>query len=259
MKVLKESSLKRANPYMLRNDGKLIDCYPLRPYINYYSNYSAESAIEDTFSTNHIDFVKWFYDNTAVSTTKRDIKLLLKSLLNTDIFSVDKARIQALNIDLSGVDSLCDKFDIIALYKAVNDETNQEFLRVRTSSLKFGGTSNSIYFRVSSTDFNWFNIIWEFVYNNRNFIDKVTICTDAQSRGGSIQFYKHNGNVINEMPTQEFITLSGNPVIESNNYVKRLLCQGASLTEAFQDTHPAHIHRQFDILVKEYIKNNFTL
>jgi hypothetical protein len=93
-------------------------------------------------------------------------------------------------------------------------ESNQEFLRVR-----YGGTYKTvagvreIYFRVSSIGFNWYNIIWEYVYTNKALIDYVTIVRDVASTGSS-EYYKGKNGEYNNMPVDAFLTETGNPVIE---------------------------------------------
>ena len=105
--------------------------------------------------------------------------------------------------------------DIDDYNRLVNEELNQEFLRAR-----YGGMYNSqnfskeMVFRVSSKGFNWFDIIWEFVYDNRNSIDCVTIVRDEESTGKS-DVYSYRGEKFSAMPIDEFINLSGRPVVES--------------------------------------------
>jgi len=74
---------------------------------------------------------------------------------------------------------------------------NNNFLRAR-----YGGKfdtergSKEMVFRVSSDGFNWFDIIWEFVYNHKNEINCVTIVRDEESTGED-WFYNHNGKIFN--------------------------------------------------------------
>ena len=139
-------------------------------------------------------------------------------------------------------------YDIENCFEAINDAVNQEFCRVRVSSLKGGGISREIYFRISSTGFNWFDAIWKVVYENRNFIENVTVVTDTQSRGGNLKTISSNGVVLSHIPPMEFINLKGRPVIES--------AQIKNLYEAYGDFHPAYIHKLFEANCQEDLKRN---
>ena len=95
--------------------------------------------------------------------------------------------------------------------KKVIDDLNQEFCRVRAGGLyDSDGSLGDIYFRTSSTKFNWFDVIWQFVYDRRNKISTITIVRDKESTKEDKVYY-------NRMPVDEFITLNGHPYIESIN------------------------------------------
>ena len=97
-------------------------------------------------------------------------------------------------------------FDIVFLFRELNALTNQEFCRIRTGPSNQVTDKNDIYFRISSNNFNWFDLIWATVYDNRNFLDKVIISTDLQATGRDV-FY------IDKMPVDEFINIKGKPEI----------------------------------------------
>ena len=124
-------------------------------------------------------------------------------------------------------------------------ELNQEFLRAR-----YGGMYNTVVgsremvFRVSSMGFNWFNIIWNFVENNKSKIDCVTICADEESTGREAYYYNHNGTIFYRTPVDEFIMLSGNPIVEKlkkNPVYKIYLAEGRSLYDAFSSKNYGNI------------------
>ena len=121
----------------------------------------------------------------------------------------------------------------------------------------YGGSGNGIYFRISSIDFNWFNLIWEIVYKNKDYISDVTIVADEQS-GKKPKFYNLNGPV-NKMPVKNFIWLKGNPIVETlNNSVDvDILNQGGSLVEIFGDYGPFHNHRKFKARMHNYLIEAF--
>lgn len=235
-------SLKSATPYMLRNDGKLLECGLLHPYFKYDIYKSDKAEIQRLINTD-FQFVDWFYNNTQYDTTKRDITTFLTLIYFSDEYSIDdKSKLEPY------IDKECSQlgasvFDIEQLYEELNNTTNQEFCRVRTSSMRFGGNSNDIYFRISSVGFNWFNLIWKIVYENKSWISDVTICTDTQVKG-KLDFYLINGKKLNRLNIEEFISLPGNPIIE--NY-KFELNNTKCLIEQFGDIHPAHINNIYEV------------
>lgn len=101
--------------------------------------------------------------------------------------------------------------DVVDIAKQLSSRINEEFVRVRTSHMTTPSTANQgIYFRISSKYTNWFDIIWKLVYDNRNWIQAVTIVTDLKSKGKET-YYRFGNLIANELSTQEFLTLGGNP------------------------------------------------
>lgn len=120
--------------------------------------------------------------------------------------------------NFSDFDTLYDFLDNVHLnidsYKdTIKKSLNQQFCRVR-----FGGQydtsnmNNTIWFRISSTNYNWNNTIYVFAINNyRKYkIDKITICRDYESDYGDIEgkeeyIYKaKDGTPYFDMPIEEF-------------------------------------------------------
>lgn len=144
------SDLSTTTPYMLRNDGRLLVCGDTHPYIKMFYNDSDSKNLQSIMS--HMNAVQWFYENTNKESTRTlIIKFLTK--LNCDEGNGLLARLTAERVECD--DSLTDLFD------ELNDVTNQEFCRVRTSNFKYkyGGDNGEIYFRISSVGFNWFDAI----------------------------------------------------------------------------------------------------
>lgn len=203
-------SLKSATPYMLRNDGELLNCGIIHPYIKYIKQDRNKNQIVDLFS-NRPDHLLWFFNNTKVDTTKRDIIDFASAVVNVNPYNLNDDVISSIKNSYNLTDKVGSQFDIESLFEQLTDETNQEFCRVRTSNIRWGGNDGSIYFRISSIGFNWFNIIWNVVYNNKDFISTVNICKDLQTFGGELTYYRHNNKVMSNMPVDDFIKLSGNP------------------------------------------------
>lgn len=119
--LLESSELKITTPYMLRRDGKLLECGDYHPYIKSYR----KELVEETkkYLSLHKDFLEWFYDNTL----NEEVRELISNLKYT-------------------------QEEIDRLWYL----TNQEFCRVRTSNYRYktGGDNGEIYFRISSENFN---------------------------------------------------------------------------------------------------------
>ncbi len=254
MKLINEKCLKLATPYMLRNDGELIECSPMHPYFKYIIQDNNKNQIEYLFNR-HPEFIDWFYNNTKHKEIKEELNLFISSIINNDNYNINNKNYYIDKYNVNNTNN--NTYDIEQLFLELNNELNQEFCRVRTSNMKFGGESKDIYFRISSTNFNWFNIIWNLVYENKKFIETITICTDTQSRGGKPEIYNHNGIKINQLNIDDFLNLSGNPIIENKDNIINNLQKGNSLIESFNSIHPGHINNCFDILVKNYIETNF--
>lgn len=210
-----------SNAYMIRDDGKY---YPvtIHPY--------GSDDIEETAWA-----AEWLYNHTSNNDTKQKCLQLIKYWIEKIVcwdLDLSEPNVKEVSeyLDDIGYIVVTGKFvkehwdDIMAqqtidnptnLNNEVNKLLNNEFLRFR-----YGGRldtekgSKEAVFRISSSGFNWFNIIWEFVYNHKNEIDSVTICKDLESTGKE-DFYKHNGKEFNKMPVDEFITLNGRPIVET--------------------------------------------
>lgn len=244
------TTLDIATPYMLRNDGQLLECGDLHPYI-FENIYKPISYNIETLINNHIDDLIWFYNNSTID-VKNHISSLLKSLLISNSYNIDKSIILNSDVDIQ-VDNYSDKSSQIEdLFELISNETNQLFCRVRTSSLIWAGTSNEIYFRISSVGFNWFNLIWKIVYDNKNFISNVSICNDSRVDGSKTVFYTHNGELMKHIPVNDFILLSGNPIFETKDKYLNNLINNKSLIESFNNIYCTHINR----LLKSYRKNS---
>ena len=184
LKIMEDTKeeLFSMTPYMLRNDGELLTCGDLHPYIKMSNSASFETNLNTLNS--HPEFLDWFYDNTL----NEEVRTLITEYKE------------------------CKDDEKEELMNLLNDLTNQEFCRVRTSNykVKYGGDNGQIYFRISSVGFNWFDLIWNVVNKFSKDIKEVTVIKDKQTFGGKEFDYYYN-----HLPTDEFLTLKGNPIIES--------------------------------------------
>ena len=180
--LLESSSLDITTPYMLRNDGELLKCGDYHPYIKSYKEETLEETIK--YLKNHNSFLKWFYENTL----NEEVKNIISNLKFT-------------------------QEEIDRLWYL----TNQEFCRVRTSNYRYktGGDNGEIYFRISSENFNWFELIWNVCVKFIHNIDYVTIMKDPQTFEKQFDYIKIKDIKINKLPIKDFIELDGEPLVES--------------------------------------------
>lgn len=192
--------------YMLREDGKAI-AVSYHPYATDGADYA-------------IDVVPWLFTNTLYKSTQMDCKdfvsdymqyneLTIEDLEDGWGFKCPKGLVSVVeavaDVNLKQVEVLAEK---------INSDLNEEFCRAR-----FGGTYDSddlnqgeMVFRISSNHFNWFDIIWNFVYNHQN-IKYVTIVKDLEATGTD-KVYREGRNEFYRMARNDFLNISGNPVIE---------------------------------------------
>ena len=245
--------LNVASPYMLRNDGKVFTCGSHHPYVKTNLSLNNKFAIRILFEREK-DTLIWFYKHTQDTDTQLNIVTLIESVkLNKEYYNL---RDEDFDCYLAVVDSsdatiLSNTFDVETIFELLNQKTNQEFCRFRTSDKYLGGSTQNIFFRISSHGFNWFDLIWKFVYENKSWITHVTIAGDVRS-GKEEHYYVHNGVVINELPIEEFITLSGNPIFETID-----LQQGIKLSEAYKLDNPYHWVKENNEALKEFFSKNF--
>ncbi len=248
-------NLDKATPYMLRNDGYFKNVSPIHPYIK-YGHETAQQAIEK-LSDFRFPALKWFYENTNSADTCQLIGSVVKYMTSSNLISSDQGDFCN---DLEDV-YLPKKEEIAGFIDELADNTNQEFCRVRTSGILFRGSSNDIYFRISSIRFNWFNLIWDLVNKYKTFISDVTICKDSNTFGGAFEPYKISGIAINHLSVDDFLSLSGNPVVEgvescteAINESNKLLKAGKLVSESYdKQLHPIHVHSFYESQVSEFL------
>ncbi len=222
-------TFKSGIPYMIRNDGKIFDITDAKVHPYIWNEPEDDDIPSSTISLLHNNWMlKWFYDNTRNDSTRTLIRDFLISCLLCNGF--DRKQIIASygeDYDISN-DIIEPYLDKSAKYlknswelafEMLNNECNQEFLRMRMGNMYFNSDNDSVaYFRVSSAHFNWYNIIWDIVYNSKQ-IQYVTCVKDRQGMAGRKRsdgdnFYEIEGEEVNYMSAEDFITAKGNPIIE---------------------------------------------
>lgn len=248
--------------YMLRDDGVVLDSGARHPYILCHHDDKIEENLKALFIYNKNWYI-WLYENTRHKETKERLKYIITlfadALLahNEPLFGISIDNIDYLidyfgikKTDISNVSIDYLKSILKDLFEEVNFLVNQEFLRFRLSGpIAYIGNYNDIYFRVSSFDFDWFPYIWNVIYDNRNIIDTVTVMYDKQSgkiEGSSDKYYVLGGKIIKKLPTDEFLTLKGNPIVE-----------GTNIFDGFENNAVTYNIGSWSAKRKEYILENF--
>ena len=257
-----EESLQKATPYMLRNDGILLKNDLMHPYIIYNKEVDPQESLRILFTKNRW-MIEWFYNNTRYEDTRKLIEELIKSLLIANVEYIDIDWVEE-KFNISEKTNYSTKeVDYVELLEDINNRVNQEFLRIRTSNLKYGGDNGDLYCRISSNNFNWYPLISELIIKNMSFVETITITNDPQAFGNKLKTYKVKGQLIDHLPAKEFITLKGNPIIEKYqwgsilNDATKSFSKGNSLEEVFYGIHPRYVNIYYNKLSSDWIKNNY--
>lgn len=221
--------LKQKSSYMVNKDGKVIFVDIMHPYLRQFGfdGETIQEAFQNIFDESETDLsaIRWYYNNTNSEEVKNDIRVLLfnvyrfsKKYPDKIFFNLTKSIVTEFNLsnDLTKLNTFK---DVLNLFEKIDNNLNDEFMKVRTSG-KYddNGLDGDIYFRISSNDFDWFDIIYDIVHSNKSWIKYVTIATDHQSplKNYADVYYKtRDGQLINRMMIDEFLSIEKDPVIES--------------------------------------------
>lgn len=215
--------LKVGTAYMMNRKGALIELPEYHPYLIDVKDYHSPLEQMERVIKFNLDDLLWYYKNTDSYRSKELIKTILVYLRFDKRYKdnyIDQhgnyiARVISNYFDASIYDvNISEEINVEELWEELNDNLNEEFTRVRTSHKNMPVNGNKyIYFRISSKYTNWFEPIWRVVYNNKDWIELVTIVTDLQSRGEE-KFYTLSGRKTDHMKVEDFINLKGNPIVE---------------------------------------------
>ena len=257
-----EESLEKATAYMLRNDGLIFKNELMHPYIIYNKEDTTLNSLKRLLTKDRWMIV-WFYIHSRYDDTKKLIEELIKSLVKSEVEYIEKDWAEEHFSFNEKTNYSTKEVDYLELFEDINNRTNQEFLRIRTSNLKFGGDSGDLYCRVSSNNFNWYNLLSELIIKNKNFIETITITNDPQSTGGKLKTYIIGNKKIDHMNADDFLFIKGNPVVENYkqneilNEAIKSFNKGESFENTFFGIHPKYINGYFNILNRDWIKNNY--
>lgn len=256
--------LNSVTPYMMRNDGAVFEVkypnsyvMPDHPYISDSSANIDENDIKDSIHVN-LKSLKWFYDHTHLRELKTEIIFYLEGVIK-NLDKLTENEVDANNV----VSRINENFemdfkyksfhfnktleDLINLLKVIDLSCNQEFLRFRTDS---SSVKKNLIFRISSVEFDWFDLISNFIYDNYNQINTITISTDPRARG-DLKIYKHRGEDLNYISVNDFMTLPGTPLLENLKPIEKLseidrcnnnhLRKGKTILELYIFSHINHL------------------
>lgn len=276
--------LQQGQPYMIRNDGKVFVCPKLHPYIIDQPEDDLDYNLFQLFIEYPFQ-LKWFYQHTGEQSTRDLVRSVGQQVINilynadqwnafdsqTEFFrgtrfedvlrTVSFLSVEPQVLEDGITDEVLDQF--YEDYDLLNTETNQEFLRARLGGQYVRDSLNdTLYFRVSSVEFNWFNIIYQVAVDNRFQSSKVTISVDNQSGkeppSSSVYkdldwYYVLSGEIIREFPIDEFLTLKGNPIVEelALSSIKALRLGRSIISSGCSS-------QEYCRIKSNYIKKNFT-
>lgn len=125
--------LRLNSAYMLRNDGKLVECSAFHPYIKYENRGSVEKSIYDLFTWMPQNIL-WFFKNTNDKDLKQLIQTWVKSIDTSADYNIKVSNKLKDDLNLASIDKIINnKHDIEMYFLHINNQCNQEFLRIRTS------------------------------------------------------------------------------------------------------------------------------
>jgi hypothetical protein len=238
-------SLRTATPYMLRNDGKLVECAPMHPYIMRAHELADILKLLKDGDDEKVGALRWFREHTGNDKLRETIDVVL------GYFGIEKIDAYKSSDE-----------EILDFVRQANNLSNQEFLRLRTSSMLYGGTDKSLYARISSVDFNWYPLLSDLLLSHPG-IENITICKDSNTFGGRFEAYSINGVKCDHLPVDEFLCMGGVPIVEGvrskygvvNNAI-RVLSDGRSINEAYPNMHPRYLNGWYMTEIAERLEDN---
>lgn len=213
--ILREN-LSKETAYMLRDDGKLFKLNGAHPYI-----WGSGANDLYTLFKDNLDDLVWIYNYTENDFTKELMSDLIKYVVEygkeddvlPENYNTDYLKNEFSDIDFN-IPGNCTDFDeAYRISDALDYNVNNEFIRIRMSDKYFGGNNSDLYIRIKSDSFNWFNLIWKLVNDNKSDISTITI--ERENESGQDMVYSYKNHKFDHMPVDEFLTLPGNPIIEN--------------------------------------------
>jgi hypothetical protein len=245
---------KKTAPYMLRwEDGSLINVdgvatvgsLAIHPTLDPMVGLGGDRKEQLKVLIDEEGIIPWFYTNYSDDSVKLDIRVLVITYImlfacrNFDVaqyyplfvsknirkvlFELDPEKMYAAADEAYSLLSITEgepvkdiKKRLLQLYEKLIIKTNSDFARVRLGGRYYSNLSGKqdIYFRISDTTRNWYDKIWAVVNENKNILATVTIEIEDDYYTRKIHTAKIKGKAVSKMPVDEFLTISGRPVVE---------------------------------------------
>ena len=237
--------------WMIRNDGTAFPCI-----CHTYGNWDVQ-VIEETLAA-----AQWLYEHTA----KSAVRELCMELIYAWAIQFSTAETSIVETIYQVIDSRPYRFlskefisahvgelrapvflqSLESLNEDLNLELNQEFLRARYGGLyDTDSASQEMFFRISSTAFDWYPIIHDFVEKVDFPIESVTIVRDAEGAGGKNRPYRTlNGQgIYHKLSLGNFLAEKDDPIVKGkglvgavpSNAIKRMIFEGLSTGHSLRE------------------------
>jgi hypothetical protein len=245
---------KKTAPYMLRwEDGSLVNVegvadvgsLAIHPTLDPMVGLGGDREEQLKVLINENSIIPWFYTNYDDESVKSNIRVLVityimlfacrdfdvtryypllvsekiyKVLFNSDLEKMHEAAVEAFSVlpIREGEPVKAVKERLLQLYEKLIIKINSDFARVRLGGRYYSNLygKQDIYFRLSDTTHNWYDKIWAVVNENKNMLSTVTIEIEDDYLARKVHVAKIKGKAVSKMPVDEFLTLSGQPVVE---------------------------------------------
>lgn len=245
---------KKTAPYMLRwEDGSLINVegvatvgsLAIHPTLDPEVGLGGDRKEQLKVLIDEEGIIPWFYTNYSDDSVKLDIRVLVityimlfacrnfdvtdyyamyvsdgirKVLFRSSPEKMYAALLEAYSllpiIEGEPISKVKDK--LLQLYEKLIVKTNSDFARVRLGGRYYSNLSGKqdIYFRLGDTTHNWYDKIWAVVNENKNMLSTVTIEIEDDYLAREVHVAKIKGKAVSKMSVDEFLTLSGRPIVE---------------------------------------------
>ena len=255
--------------WMIRNDGTAFPCV-----CHTYGNWDVQ-VIEETLAA-----TQWLYEHTAKSAVRKLCMQLIYAWAE-QFSTAETGIVETINqiIDSRPYRFLSKEFisahagelraavfaqTLESRNEDLNLELNQEFLRARYGGLyDTDPASREMFFRISSTAFDWYPIIRDFVERADFPIESVTIVRDAEGAGGKNRPYRRlNGQgIYRKLPLADFLAEADDPSVTGKGLVLQMasppggvrgkILEGLSAGHALWDLHDLPMNWE---RVKQFVK-----
>lgn len=188
-KTLKNGTTIRGECVMIDRNGQVYQCIDNLYHPNPGTKADGYSEIERTIDwlyQNNLRSIRpyldrWIACRVAKELYNQDCGLsnIINNVMFCDLYKPCDRTISAIESAYKVCfqnDEMLHKYlqlDELHIAEVITEFLNESFLRVRAGGKLNPQSTNSIYFRISSHDYNWYYVISDFLYDTFNSIDKM--------------------------------------------------------------------------------------